>query len=231
MVSSTTTDTSSKPNRLSTSAKLKNMAKSKLSRSSSKKKKKMSPFGIVDVVQPRESDVVLAPHDEVDGSAFDGTSLERLLKEEHVETAIVMGFLADKSILETCNDLTDIKGLKVLVCSDGVGASSETHHGATIKRALPTIGVKVINCDEAKTMINTMTRTTVREQRARRLSVPMTEMKMVKNWAESYSVDDRKFRRPENMEALKEIVATEDSIRVAGSMHSCAPLIESEGGE
>lgn len=70
---------------------------------------------------------------------------------------------------------------------------------------------------------------TFSEEQTRRLSVPMTEMKMVKNWAESYAVEESKFRRPKSLDELKELVANEESIRVAGSMHSCAPLIESPG--
>lgn len=69
----------------------------------------------------------------------------------------------------------------------------------------------------------------LREKLVRRLSVPATELRMVSNWAESYAVDESLFRHPRTLDELKEIVATEDSIRVCGAMHSCAPLIESRG--
>jgi L-gulonolactone oxidase len=51
----------------------------------------------------------------------------------------------------------------------------------------------------------------------------------VKNWAESYAIDPRKFRRPESIKELIDLVKSETKIRCAGAMHSCAPLIESDG--
>jgi len=52
---------------------------------------------------------------------------------------------------------------------------------------------------------------------------------LVFNWAESYAVDPRKFRYPENMQELTDLIQNNDEVRCVGSMHSCAPLVMSDG--
>ena len=49
------------------------------------------------------------------------------------------------------------------------------------------------------------------------------------NWAETYSIDPRKIRYPRNREEVLDLIKNNDCIRCVGSMHSCAPLVESEG--
>lgn len=51
----------------------------------------------------------------------------------------------------------------------------------------------------------------------------------VANWAESYAVDPRKFRWPHSVKELVELINGNEKIRCAGAMHSCAPLVISEG--
>jgi len=51
----------------------------------------------------------------------------------------------------------------------------------------------------------------------------------ITNWAESYAIDPRKIRKPKNQKELEELVKSSEKIRCAGAMHSCAPLIVSEG--
>ena len=51
----------------------------------------------------------------------------------------------------------------------------------------------------------------------------------ISNWAESYAIDPRKIRRPKTLEEVVELVKSFKKIRCAGAMHSCAPLIMSEG--
>ena len=50
----------------------------------------------------------------------------------------------------------------------------------------------------------------------------------VMNWAETVTVESEKFRFPENVEEIQELIRTHDKIRCAGALHSCAPLIASD---
>jgi len=49
------------------------------------------------------------------------------------------------------------------------------------------------------------------------------------NWAETFSVDPQIFRYPESIEEVISLVNSNSKIRCAGALHSCAPLIASEG--
>mmetsp|Transcript_21764 Transcript_21764/g.60452 ORF Transcript_21764/g.60452 Transcript_21764/m.60452 type:complete len:176 (-) Transcript_21764:3401-3928(-) len=49
------------------------------------------------------------------------------------------------------------------------------------------------------------------------------------SWAETVFVDPNTFRYPETMDEVIALVKTNRKIRCAGAVHSCAPLIESEG--
>ena len=49
------------------------------------------------------------------------------------------------------------------------------------------------------------------------------------NWAETVSFEQHKFRYPQNLTEVVALVKSPQKIRCAGSMHSCAPLIVSEG--
>lgn len=49
------------------------------------------------------------------------------------------------------------------------------------------------------------------------------------NWAETVTVDSDKFRFPTNMDEVKELIRTNSKIRCCGALHSCAPLIASDG--
>jgi hypothetical protein len=49
------------------------------------------------------------------------------------------------------------------------------------------------------------------------------------NWAETFSVDPKIFRYPESIEEVISLVNSNSKIRCAGALHSCAPLIASEG--
>jgi len=51
----------------------------------------------------------------------------------------------------------------------------------------------------------------------------------VTNWAETVKADIAQFRYPANVDEAVELVKTNDKIRCAGALHSCAPLIASEG--
>ena len=53
--------------------------------------------------------------------------------------------------------------------------------------------------------------------------------KATTNWAETVSVDPAQFRYPESISEVVSLVKTHDKIRCAGALHSCAPLITSEG--
>ena len=49
------------------------------------------------------------------------------------------------------------------------------------------------------------------------------------NWAKTYSIDPRKIHYPRNREELFSLIKNNDCIRCIDSMHSCVPLVESEG--
>lgn len=51
----------------------------------------------------------------------------------------------------------------------------------------------------------------------------------VSNWAQTAYVDPRKFYSPRTIDELAAFVTKAKKLRVAGTMHSCAPLIDSEG--
>lgn len=51
----------------------------------------------------------------------------------------------------------------------------------------------------------------------------------ITNWAETVSVDQSLFRYPKTVEDVVQLVNSHSKIRCAGALHSCAPLIESEG--
>jgi FAD/FMN-containing dehydrogenase len=51
----------------------------------------------------------------------------------------------------------------------------------------------------------------------------------ISNWAESYAADPHKFRWPETVDNVGELIKKEKKVWCAGAMHSCAPLIMSEG--
>lgn len=49
------------------------------------------------------------------------------------------------------------------------------------------------------------------------------------NWAETVETDEDQFRYPETIPDVIELVKHNAKIRCAGALHSCAPLIASEG--
>ena len=49
------------------------------------------------------------------------------------------------------------------------------------------------------------------------------------NWAETVTVDSHKFRFPNNIDEVKELIRSNEKIRCSGALHSCAPLIASDG--
>lgn len=49
------------------------------------------------------------------------------------------------------------------------------------------------------------------------------------NWAETVAFEPHKFRYPQNLNEVVALVKSPHKIRCAGAMHSCAPLIVSEG--
>ena len=49
------------------------------------------------------------------------------------------------------------------------------------------------------------------------------------NWAETFEVEEEDFRYPESIQDVVALVNSNSKIRCAGAMHSCAPLISSEG--
>lgn len=51
----------------------------------------------------------------------------------------------------------------------------------------------------------------------------------VTNWAETVKADVAQFRFPNSTDEVVELVKSNDKIRCAGALHSCAPLIASEG--
>lgn len=53
--------------------------------------------------------------------------------------------------------------------------------------------------------------------------------RLVLNWAETFAVDPNTIRYPKNIKEVKELIRSNDKIRCAGAMHSCAPLIASDG--
>lgn len=142
------------------SNKRRNLKKMFKSMKAVKKKKSTSDnkdilSSIIAEVRPSkdDDDIVLTPREDPDEPATENTNLEQILIDNKVQAVIVMGFLADKSITDTCNDLTDIQGLRVVVCSDGVGAFSEKERAAATTVTLPMIGVEVMTCDEAESLI------------------------------------------------------------------------------
>lgn len=50
-----------------------------------------------------------------------------------------------------------------------------------------------------------------------------------KNWAETVTVDPKLFRYPRSISEVQDLVQSHDKIRCAGALHSCAPLIVSDG--
>lgn len=55
------------------------------------------------------------------------------------------------------------------------------------------------------------------------------QTKISTNWAETVTVETAKFRYPTNAEEVKELILNNEKIRCSGALHSCAPLIASEG--
>lgn len=51
----------------------------------------------------------------------------------------------------------------------------------------------------------------------------------ISNWAETVEAESKQFRFPEDVNEVVELVKTHKKIRCAGALHSCAPLIASEG--
>ena len=52
--------------------------------------------------------------------------------------------------------------------------------------------------------------------------------KPVPNWAETFEIDQDQFRYPETIQDVICLVNSNDKIRCAGALHSCAPLISSQ---
>ena len=57
----------------------------------------------------------------------------------------------------------------------------------------------------------------------------MLYRRRVTNWAETVAVDQRKFRYPKSVDEVISLVKSHSKIRCAGALHSCAPLITSQG--
>lgn len=53
--------------------------------------------------------------------------------------------------------------------------------------------------------------------------------KLISNWAESYCIDSEKIRSPKDLEELTDLIKNHKEVRCVGSMHSCAPLVKSDG--
>jgi hypothetical protein len=51
----------------------------------------------------------------------------------------------------------------------------------------------------------------------------------VTNWAQTVEAEVDQFRYPKSIDEVVELVKSNDKIRCAGALHSCAPLIASEG--
>ena len=49
------------------------------------------------------------------------------------------------------------------------------------------------------------------------------------NWAETVEAETKQFRFPKDVDEVVELVKSHKKIRCAGALHSCAPLIASEG--
>lgn len=70
----------------------------------------------------------------------------------------------------------------------------------------------------------------IRTGRVRRLSTEGNLNKVsITNWAETVEASIEQFRYPETVEDVVKLVSTHGKIRCAGALHSCAPLIASEG--
>ena len=52
---------------------------------------------------------------------------------------------------------------------------------------------------------------------------------IITNWAETVEAGVKQFRFPVNVEDVVEMIKSNEKIRCAGALHSCAPLIESQG--
>jgi len=58
---------------------------------------------------------------------------------------------------------------------------------------------------------------------------PVNKAEMIINWAETVSADSNIFRYPTSIDEVTSLVQSNSKIRCAGALHSCAPLIASEG--
>ncbi len=54
-------------------------------------------------------------------------------------------------------------------------------------------------------------------------------MMKITNWAKTVEASIEQFRYPETAEEVTELIKTNDKIRCSGALHSCAPLVASEG--
>jgi nicotinamidase/pyrazinamidase len=76
-------------------------------------------------------------------SAFDGTNLDDILKQEQVEEVHLVGVLTSICVLATVRDLFDRK-LPSLVYGQGVADSAPETHAAALKEMQQALGAKVV---------------------------------------------------------------------------------------
>mmetsp|Transcript_32828 Transcript_32828/g.55832 ORF Transcript_32828/g.55832 Transcript_32828/m.55832 type:complete len:630 (+) Transcript_32828:149-2038(+) len=107
----------------------------------------------IDGLKPVDSDIVLK--ERTCSSALKGTNLSSIMEENKIQNAILVGFLSERSVVETAIGLSDeFPELNIIACNDGTASTKEKHAGA-METTLPAIGVNVLSCKEAIDVIET----------------------------------------------------------------------------
>ncbi len=104
---------------------------------------------VIEELAPEEDDRVIPKRKY---SGFQGTDLDATLREEDIETIILIGVLTDICIMYTSADAS-AKGYNVLVVSDGTWSSSERNHEFALEHIQSVHGSTVLSTSELLTMM------------------------------------------------------------------------------
>ena len=99
---------------------------------------------VIDELAPEEDDRVIPKRKY---SGFQGTDLDATLREEDIETIILIGVLTDICVMYTSADAS-AKGYNVFVVSDATWSSSEQNHEFALEHIKSVHGSTVLSTDE-----------------------------------------------------------------------------------
>jgi len=111
---------------------------------------------ILEEVKPEPCDIILKNRQNF--SAFNGTGLASILKENGITQVFITGFLTNVCIEETVREMATIcPEITIHVLSDGCASKSEAEHNHSTTTVFPLFNAKCITCSGAQIALSSST--------------------------------------------------------------------------